>query len=91
MKTISLRELELNEFLAEIRSIVKEELRCHQPESTEEWLDLDEACMLLKKAKQTIYQLCSAGKLPHYKRSGKTYFKRSELLVWLEDGRRDTR
>lgn len=89
MNTISIREMELAEFYSEIRSIVREEMRKHQPEPEEEWLGMEDAIGILKKARQTIYQLCSSKKLPHYKRSGKTYFKRSELQEWLEAGKRE--
>jgi excisionase family DNA binding protein len=89
MKTISIKELELDELLMEIRSIVKEEIRSQRPAPEEEWLEMQDAVHILKKAKQTIYQLCSSKSLPHYKRSGKTYFKRSELMQWLEKGKQE--
>lgn len=51
---------------------------------------INEASELLGIAKPTIYTKTSKGEIPHYKKGKKLYFKRSELLDWLEDGKRKT-
>lgn len=53
---------------------------------TDEILNLDEACMLLKLAKPTIYGLVSQRKLPHMKQGKKLYFSKKELTDWLKKG-----
>lgn len=54
-----------------------------------EILTIDEAAKFLKLAKQTIYQLTSKRAIPFYKRNKRIYFKRSELLAWLDEGKQD--
>ena len=87
MKTVLFEQHDREDLLDAIRGIIRDELNSKAMEPEEEWLVINDATIILKKAKQTIYQLCSAGKIPHYKRSGKNYFKRSELMEWLENGK----
>lgn len=54
-----------------------------------EILTIDEASKFIKLAKQTCYQLCSKKAIPHYKRNKRLYFKKSELLKWLEEGKQE--
>lgn len=56
----------------------------------EEILTIDQACMFLNLAKSTIYILTSKRILPFFKRGKKLYFKKSELLQWIEDGKKKT-
>ena len=53
-----------------------------------EILHIDQAAELLNLAKATIYCLTSKGKIPHFKTGKKLYFKRSELLEWIEANKR---
>ncbi|GEM_PF-1689861 len=55
----------------------------------EEILTIEEASTFIKLAKQTCYQLCSKKAIPHYKRNKRLYFKKSELLKWLEEGKQE--
>lgn len=49
-------------------------------------LDIDEAALLTGFSKGHLYRLTSERKIPHYKKSRKLYFKKSELESWmLED------
>lgn len=52
-------------------------------ERTDEVLDLDGACALTSLQKSTLYQLTSAGMIPHYRGPKRLYFKKSELQLWL--------
>ena len=45
---------------------------------------------LLNLARQAIYGLCNRRAIPFYKRNIRLYFKRSELLAWIEEGRKKT-
>jgi predicted DNA-binding transcriptional regulator AlpA len=54
----------------------------------EDPLDIDQAALFLKKAKQTIYGYCSKKTIPHhYSGSAKLIFFKSELLEWLKSKR----
>ena len=55
----------------------------------DEVLTIDEATKVTKLAKQTIYQLCSKRGIPYYKKNKRLYFKKSELLKWLEEGKQE--
>lgn len=77
----------------DLRALIRDEvlhaLRTNHPKQTpapqeDNYLTIDEASSFLKIAKQTIYH--NLDKIPHIKR-GKLYFKKSDLLRYLEDGR----
>lgn len=46
-------------------------------------LDIDEASLLTGFSKGHLYRLTSERQIPHYKKSRKLYFKKSELEAWL--------
>ena len=46
-------------------------------------LDLDEAVLFTGFSKGHIYRLTSDRKIPHFKKSRKLYFKKSELEDWM--------
>lgn len=49
-------------------------------------LDLEEASLFTGFSKGHLYRLTSERNIPHYKKSRKLYFKKSELEEWmLED------
>lgn len=52
-------------------------------------IDIDAAASILNLKRSTVYALTSKRKIPHYKRGGKLYFRTSELLAWLMEGKRD--
>jgi len=73
-----------------IRKIFKEELKnanSSQQVSKNEIVFLEEAIVITGLAKPTLYAKTSKNEIPHYKRGRKLYFKRSELLAWIEEGK----
>lgn len=46
-------------------------------------LDIDEASLFTGFSKGHLYRLTSERQIPHYKKSRKLYFKKSELEAWL--------
>lgn len=46
-------------------------------------LDLDEAVLFTGFSKGHLYRLTSERQIPHYKKSRKLYFRKSELEAWL--------
>lgn len=60
------------------------------PTKQAEILTITEASDLLKLAKQTLYQLTSRRAIPFYKKNKRIYFKRTELIAWLEEGKQKT-
>lgn len=63
--------------------------KSNSPPPVSEILTLDEAADFLKLAKQTLYGMTSKSEIPFYKRRRKLYFKRTDLMKWLEEGKRD--
>ncbi len=51
---------------------------------------IKEAVQFLGIAKPTIYAKTSKGEIPHFKRAGRLYFRESELIQWIEEGRQNT-
>lgn len=48
-----------------------------------ELIDIEEASLVIKKAKSTIYTLVRNGAIPAYKRGKKLYFFEAELMDWI--------
>lgn len=44
---------------------------------------------ITRLSKARVYALVSARKIPHSKRGNKLYFKRAELLTWVNTGKRN--
>ena len=57
----------------------------------EDLLDFEGMCRFLKIAPSTGYAKTASGELPHFKKGRKLWFRRSELIKWLEQGRRKTK
>lgn len=55
-----------------------------------EYLTLPQAAELLNRSPSTIYGLINRKEIPHLKNGKRLSFKRSELVEWLESGRRKT-
>jgi len=56
----------------------------------DEILNIDQAAEFLKISKSTLYTLTSQKRIPHFKKGKKLYFKLSELLLWIESGKKMT-
>ncbi len=92
MKHVFSTEIELRQL---VKDAVKDALAEVQPQVIEqpvlkEILTITDASELLNLAKPTIYGLTSKGEIPYFKKAKKLYFKRSELLEWLNGGRHKT-
>lgn len=49
----------------------------------EPYITAKQAALHLGLSRQTVYNKCSLGELPHYKANGLLRFKRSELDEWM--------
>ncbi len=85
-------EVTKSDLIAFAKDLIKES-KATTPEPTQptpDILNFDEMCNFLGIAKPTGYAKTSNGDLPHFKKGGKLYFKMSELITWIESGRRMT-
>lgn len=74
-----------------VYSSVKKALNEIQTETTgkaTDFLDLNEASKFLNLAKQTIYGLTCKREIPFFKRGKKLYFRETDLILWLEKGKK---
>ena len=89
LSTIKLNDLEI---LIEnsIRKVLKASEATSKLDHTSEtdFLDVQQASVFLKLAVPTIYSMASRRQLVSYKRGKKLYFKKSELLQFIQTGRR---
>lgn len=76
----------LIEQVAEIKTVVEKLL----PVEKRTPIGIESACLILQKAKPTVYALVRTGKLPCYKSGKKLYFYEDELLKYIEQGRKKT-
>ena len=53
----------------------------------EDIVDFDKALAILGYASPTLYAKTSRGEIPHYKRGRKLFFRKSELISWIEKGK----
>ena len=56
-----------------------------------EIMNIDQASAFLKIAKQSIYMMTSKRDIPFIKRGKRVVFRKTDLLNWLEGGRKQTR
>jgi excisionase family DNA binding protein len=47
-------------------------------------LDVPGACKLLRMGKNTIYEACASGQMPHRRIGNRIRFSRTALLRWLD-------
>jgi len=52
-------------------------------QSESDIIDLPKCSIVINKAKQTIYELCSKNLIPHFKSRGSLYFSKKQLIEWL--------
>ena len=67
--------------------IVKDHKTPESEDDDERLLNVREAARYLGDAVATLYGRTSKNEIPFYKRGKKVYFKKSELLAWIEEGR----
>lgn len=60
------------------------------PSAPDEFLDINEAGDLIRLTPASIYGLVSRREIPHNKKGNRLYFLKSELLQWMQEGRRRT-
>lgn len=53
-------------------------------------IDLVRACEILMVSKPTLYRYCSERKIKYYKREKKLYFLESDLISFIEGGKKRT-
>ena len=78
---------DLTDRIKELQSMIAS-LKPQVPDEKHRIVEIDEACIITKKAKPTVYALARKGIIPAYKRGEKLYFYEDELLNWINEGRK---
>ena len=51
----------------------------------DEIMDVDEVAKFLRMSDRSVYRLVKSLDLPHYKRSGKLWFSKNEVMAWMKE------
>ena len=86
----SIRKEEFKEIFEEAFHKVLDQRQKESTNSEEQFLDVTKASIFLGIAKPTIYAKCSKLQIPHFKKGKKLYFRKKELIEWLQSGKRKT-
>lgn len=71
-----------------IRKVLKENGNENGQDKSDQILNITEAALFLKTAKQTIYGYTSKRLIPFIKKGKKILFRKSDLEIWLNDGKK---
>ncbi len=86
-----LYSLTVGEYI-ELHKSLSRDLTVRQPnDDLKELLTIREAAELLYLSVPTLYTMNCKGQIPFTKVSGKVYYRRSALELWLESGERKTK
>ncbi|MFV0388105.1 MAG: helix-turn-helix domain-containing protein [Pyrinomonadaceae bacterium] len=92
MKTINIQQITADDVENAVRNQLERFFAERDaPEQPDELGGMKLAMEITGLSKPSIYRLVSNRSIPHSKRGKKLYFKRSELMQWIDDGRRKTR
>lgn len=69
---------------------LNKEKRVEQVSIQNKFLDISEAAKLLGLKPSTVYKNSNLGLIPSLKRGGKLRFSETDLIEWLQSGRRKT-
>lgn len=85
-------EVTKKDLLAFANTLLNGMVQQHPPPKTEEedLLDFNGMCRFLGIAQSTGYAKTSNNEIPHFKKGRKLFFRKSELVQWIEEGRRKT-
>jgi excisionase family DNA binding protein len=92
---LEIRKSDLEGFLREL--LEGKAISASQPNNPDfqstpkEILTVDEVAELTGLAKQTIYTNVCKRLIPHYKARRKVYFKRTEIIEWMLNDRRESK
>lgn len=73
----------LFEEVKQIKSIV---LETASTDTGDKFFTIVETAEFLHVQKQTLYSYVSRQMIPHYKRAGRLYFSKSDLIEWIKEG-----
>lgn len=90
MATLITSGVDYAQFFDDLRAVIRHEMSqvTHSTLIQLESGGIELAQEITRLSKPRIYALVSARGIPHSKRGNKLYFNRTDLLAWVEQGRR---
>ena len=89
---IQFSEIEFKQLLKScVSEGIQESKLITKQETTDKIFNLKEAAHFLNLAPQTLYGFTSNRTIPFLKKSKKLYFKKAELEIWLNEGKKSTK
>lgn len=90
MATLITSGVDYAQFFDDLRAVIRYEVSqvTHSTVVQLETGGIELAQEVTRLSKPRIYALVSARGIPHSKRGNKLYFNRTDLLAWVEKGRR---
>lgn len=61
-----------------------------QEQEEEDLKNIDEISLLTGYTKKTIYGYCQKNQIPHYKKNGRLFFFKSEIIDWIKSDKQKT-
>ncbi|MHB8208029.1 helix-turn-helix domain-containing protein [Mucilaginibacter sp.] len=61
-----------------------------QGNTLNEFMTIEDLSASINMPKPTIYALCSKGKIPHIKKAKRLLFSKTDIVLWLNEGKRKT-
>ena len=80
-------EAKLDALASDVRTLKS---RTNDKPPNDEIGDINLYCEVTKNSKSTGYKAVHYRTVPHFKKGGRLFFRRSELEKWLDEGRRPT-
>jgi len=94
MEKVILTQISIEEFRQIIREEIESALQDFKQngsfEQVEEILDVDATAKFLGISKGCLYKKTYKMEIPRFKRGKRLYFKRSELIEWISEGKLKT-
>jgi predicted DNA-binding transcriptional regulator AlpA len=81
--------------VAEVKKDLKElkallQIKDENQPSADDPKTIDEIVELTGYTKPTIYGYCQKNKIPYHKKNGRLFFFKSEIIVWIKEGKQKT-
>ena len=86
---IEMKIADLKAFAQEVVSEYVKQMPNHSPKE-EDITDFEGMLSITGYSSSTGYAKTSSGEIPHFKKGRKLFFRKSELLSWIESGKRKT-
>ena len=83
MEVISIEATTFEEIKQALSSIIRD-IRIRQEERLTEWMDNQEACIMMDISPRKLLTLRSTGKIPYSRIDRKIYYRKKDIITYME-------